>query len=147
MAVKEIRVLICDDDRESLDAIHQKAETIFAKLNIQGIFDMYSISEAVAEDSLKNCDIALLDVDFEEQNLNGIDLARKLRQVNKRAVILFITNFIEYAPEGYEVQAFRYILKRDLDTVLGRYLMEAMELLRRKLNQKNVYYMNPAFDM
>ena len=129
MAAKEIRVLICDDDRESLDAIHQKAETIFAKLNIQGIFDLYSISEAVAEDSLKNCDIALLDVDFEGQTSNGIDLARKLRQVNKRAVILFITNFIEYAPEGYEVQAFRYILKRDLDTVLGRYLMEAMELL------------------
>ena len=24
---------------------------------------------------------------------------------------------------------------------------EAMELLRKKLNQKNVYYMNPAFDM
>ena len=24
---------------------------------------------------------------------------------------------------------------------------EAMELLRQKLNKKNVYYMNPAFDM
>ena len=24
---------------------------------------------------------------------------------------------------------------------------EAMELLRQKLNQKNVYYMNPAFDI
>ena len=24
---------------------------------------------------------------------------------------------------------------------------EAMEVLRQKLNQKNVYYMNPAFDM
>lgn len=129
MAAKEIRVLICDDDQESLDAIHQKAETIFAKLNIQGKFDQYSTCESVSEDSLNNCDIALLDVDFEGQTSNGIDLARKLRQVNKRAVILFITNFIEYAPEGYEVHAFRYILKRDLDVVLSRYLMEAMELL------------------
>ena len=24
---------------------------------------------------------------------------------------------------------------------------EAMELLRQKLNQKNVYFMNPAFDL
>jgi DNA-binding LytR/AlgR family response regulator len=129
VAVKEIRVLICDDNRESLDVIRQKAAEIFAKLNIQGKFDLYSTCESVSEDSLNNCDIALLDVDFEGQTSNGIDLARKVRQVNKRAVILFITNFIEYAPEGYEVQAFRYILKRDLDTVLGRYLMEAMELL------------------
>lgn len=130
MAVKEIRVLICDDDQASLEVIRQKAELIFTKLNIQGIFDLYSTCEAVSVESLKHCDIALLDVDFEGQTSNGIDLARKLRQVNKRAVILFITNFIEYAPEGYEVQAFRYILKRDLDAVLGRYLMEAMEMLR-----------------
>ena len=129
MAAKEIRVLVCDDDRQSLDAIHQKVKAIFSKLNIQGVFNLYDTCEAVSAESLINCDIALLDVDFEGQTSNGIDLARKLRQVNKRAVILFITNFIEYAPEGYEVQAFRYILKRDLDTVLGRYLMEAMELL------------------
>lgn len=130
MSAKEIRVLICDDDRGSQHTIRKKAELIFTKLNIQGIFDLYSTCEAVSYESLKHCDIALLDVDFEGQASNGIDLARKLRQVNKRAVILFITNFIEYAPEGYEVQAFRYILKRDLDKVLGRYLMEAMELLR-----------------
>ena len=130
VSTKEIRVLICDDDRKSLDSIHQKTEAVFTKLNIQGVFDLYDTCEAVSENSLNNCDIALLDVDFEGLVSNGIDLARKLRQVNKRAIILFITNFIEYAPEGYEVQAFRYILKRDLDTVLGRYLMEAMELLR-----------------
>lgn len=129
MALKEIRTLICDDNRESLDVIRQKAETIFTKLNMHGVFDLYDTCEAVSADSLNHCDIALLDVDFEGQTGNGIDLARKLRRVNKRAVILFITNFIEYAPEGYEVQAFRYILKRDLDTVLGRYLMEAMTLL------------------
>lgn len=129
MAAKEIRVLICDDDRDSLDSIHQKTEAVFTKLNIQGKFDLFDTCEVFSQDSLDSLDIALLDVDFEGQNLNGIGLARKLRQVNKRAVILFITNFIEYAPEGYEVQAFRYILKRDLDAVLGRYLMEALELL------------------
>lgn len=129
MAVKEIHVLICDDNRESMDRTQRKVESVFTKLNSQGAYDMYDSCDAVVEESLKNCDIALLDVDFEGQNLNGIGLARKLRQVNKRAVIMFITNFIEYAPEGYEVQAFRYILKRDLDIVLGRYLMEALELM------------------
>lgn len=129
LANREIRVLICDDDRGSMDRIQQKVESVLTKLNSQGAYDMYDSCDAVTEESLKSCDIALLDVDFEGQNLNGIGLARKLRQVNKRAVILFITNFIEYAPEGYEVQAFRYILKRDLDIVLGRYLMEALELL------------------
>ena len=39
---------------------------------------------------------------------NGIELARKLRAENGNIVIIFITNFIQYAPEGFEVQAFRY---------------------------------------
>ena len=126
---RKIRILICDDDKNSMDTVQQRVEAVFAKLNTQGIYDLYDTCDGMDEAVLKACDIALLDVDFEGQNTNGIGLARNLREVNKRAVILFITNFIEYAPEGYEVQAFRYILKRDLDAVLGRYLMEALEVL------------------
>lgn len=72
---------------------------------------------------------------------NGLDIARAIRRTNQDAVILFLTNFIEYAPEGYEVQAFRYLLKRDMDLVLEGYLMEALaqladrrERLRLSLN-------------
>ena len=38
-----------------------------------------------------------------------------------------MTNYIDYAPAGYEVQAFRYILKRDMGEVLERYILQAME--------------------
>lgn len=147
VSAKEIQVLICDDDRESLDRICQKMGAVFIKLNIQGVFDLHDTCEGVSEDSLKKCDIALLDVDFESRDINGIDLARKLREVNMRAVILFITNFIEYAPEGYEVQAFRYILKRDLDAVLGRYLMEALEVLSDAGEQLHMEYRGELLDL
>jgi spore coat protein JC len=36
---------------------------------------------------------------------------------------------------------------REREVVHFQRFGEAMELLRQKLNQKNVYYMNPAFDM
>lgn len=36
---------------------------------------------------------------------------------------------ISRAAAGYEVQAFRYILKRDLGEVLERYVMQAVEHL------------------
>lgn len=124
-----IRVLICDDDRDFLARIYQKAREVFEKLDIDAAFDLFDQCARIGDEHLQNCDIALLDVDLEGQVESGIDLARRLRAVNRRAMILFITNFIEYAPEGYEVQAFRYILKRDLDAVLGRYLMQAMEQL------------------
>lgn len=36
---------------------------------------------------------------------------------------------------------------REREVVHFQRFGEAMQLLREKLNQKNVYYMNPAFDM
>ena len=62
----------------------------------------------------------------ENEEYTGIDLARALRRVNDHAFIFFVTNFIEYAPAGYEVQAFRYILKRDMGEVLERYIMQLL---------------------
>lgn len=129
MIAKEINVLICDDDRDSRMRIHEKTYGVFKKVQIKFQAHLFSQACEVPDESLAQCDIALLDVDMDGQAQNGIELARRLRTINSRAVILFITNFIEYAPEGYEVQAFRYILKRDLDAVLCRYLMQAIEQL------------------
>lgn len=56
-----------------------------------------------------------------------------MRAENGNIVIIFITNFIQYAPEGFEVQAFRYLLKADLSIKLPSYFDSAVqEVLRRK---------------
>lgn len=48
-------------------------------------------------------------------------------------MIVFLTNFIQYAPEGFEVQAFRYLLKRDMNEKLIPYFEAASkEVVQRK---------------
>ena len=137
MADQPLQILICDDDPDSLDRTRRIVETILEKLNRPACFSLFHEAEGIPEECLAGCDIALLDVDFGTRT-NGMDLARALRKVNSRAVLIFITNFIEYAPEGYEVQAFRYILKRDLDAVMGRHLMEALELVSDASNSLKI---------
>lgn len=91
----------------------------------------YGFSQPSQIDLSLPYDIALLDIDMGETN--GIELARKLRASNENIVIIFITNFIQYAPEGFEVQAFRYLLKADLSAKLDSYFDSAVqEVLRRK---------------
>lgn len=41
-------------------------------------------------------------------------------------ILIFISTFIEYAPSGYKVNAFRYILKEQLDFLLDEALSEAL---------------------
>lgn len=124
-----IRIILCDDDPVFLEELCGEIERTFAKLNMKVALTTFSSPAELTPELLAACDIAFLDIDYESEDQNGIDIARRLRQVNSRARLFFVTNYVDYAPAGYEVQAFRYILKRDMHEVLERYILQAMENL------------------
>ncbi len=39
------------------------------------------------------------------EKLNGMDTARKIREVDNEMEIIFVTSLIDYVQEGYEVRA------------------------------------------
>ncbi len=122
-----IRVVLCDDDADFLNIFRDEIISAFTKLNLKVELSTFGSAEYIPDIILASCDMAFLDIDFEGEDYNGIDIARKLRMVNDNAILFFVTNFIDYAPAGYEVRAFRYILKRDRNDVLERYIMQATE--------------------
>lgn len=121
-----VQVLICDDDLVTLEDLNAEVSAVFQKLGVKAKVYPYQSMTEISDQMLSGCDVALLDIDYNDQNYNGIDIAKRLRQFRKDAIIIFVTNFIEYAPEGYEVQAFRYILKRNLKSDLEPYIEQAL---------------------
>lgn len=121
-----LRIIICDDNPDILDVVNtiatREANAAAKKAKVHTFTNPHQISPTL----LSSCDIALLDIDFNDNGINGVQLARSLRKYRTDAIIIFITNFIEYAPEGYEVQAFRYVLKRKMETDLPVYLRDAL---------------------
>lgn len=124
-----VNVVLCDDDPEFMHTFAGDVISVFDKLNLKVAVESFCRADDIPVEKLVSCDMAFLDIDFEEEVANGIDIARKLRVYNRRALVFFVTNFIDYAPAGYEVRAFRYILKRDRGDVLERYIMQAIEQL------------------
>lgn len=122
-----IRILLCDDDSAFIRTMQEEICRVFEKMNTKVTITASNRAADLTEAQLLDCDMAFLDIDFEDEDANGIDIARRLRLFNSRALVFFVTNFIDYAPAGYEVQAFRYILKRDVSVVLERYILQAME--------------------
>lgn len=130
--ISMLHVLICDDDVGMIDTMRSIVESVLQKSDKKARIHTFTDASLVSDQLLSGCDIALLDIDFEEAGYNGMDVARRLRTFRRDTVIIFVTNFIEYAPEGYEVQAFRYVLKRDIDSDLEPNLLLALKNLNRK---------------
>lgn len=125
-----VRVLICDDDRLYLNKIHALIQSFFSEQGVKAKIHTYCSWEEIGTPILGSYDIAILDIDYAGKSYTGIDIAKSLREVRQDAVIIFLTNYVEYAPEGYEVQAFRYILKSDIARKLDSCLSLALNQLR-----------------
>lgn len=124
-----IRILICDDEPMYNEKLESTVCQIVRNADIKAKIHTFSAMEQISDQLLSSCDIALLDIDFANKRYSGLDIARKLRQFRSDSIVIFITNYIEYAPEGYEVQAFRYVLKSEVENKLESYLKQAFQKL------------------
>lgn len=129
--VHMITILICDDDVAFLNRLGTQVRAIIKKMSKQARIYMFQCAEEIPKHVLDVSDIAFLDIDFARKGYNGIDMARSLRNTQSDAVVIFVTNFAEYAPEGYEVHAFRYLLKQEVERKLEGYLLQALDHIKK----------------
>ena len=54
-------------------------------------------------------DIILMDIQM--QFMDGMTAAEKIRELDQEVIIMFITNMVQYAVRGYEVDAMDYVVK------------------------------------
>ena len=77
-----------------------------------------------------NLDIVFLDIELGDGN--GMDLAKKIRETDKRIMIIFVTNMAQYAVKGYEVRAFDFIVKPVVYENFKVKLTSALRCLQQK---------------
>ncbi len=83
-------------------------------------------------------------LDIEMQEMNGIEVARRLRELEKDFLLVFITGYDNYMLESFEVLPFRYVLKpidsEKLEPILQQIMIELehhMQYLFTKLVKKH----------
>ena len=80
-------------------------------------------------------DVYFLDIETDAGPDDGIRTARELRRRGDRGLIVYVTGFMEYMQTGYEVKAFRYLLKNQIDRDLGQVLLD----IRRELTEEDCF--------
>lgn len=123
------RVAICDDDKNQLNSLQSVIEKWGRISGSPCEVSVFPSAEAFlfAYEEDKHWDILLLDVEME--GMSGMGLARRVRQDNLRAEIIFVTSHFEFVSEGYEVDALHYLTKPVPEDKLMEVLDKAGERL------------------
>lgn len=129
-----IKIAVCDDEAIFLDIITKELETVLLSQGISE-YEINIFSSGMDISSLKNeisdYQIVFLDINMEE--LNGLDTARNIRKYDEDIFIVFITAYMDYALEGYRMDAVRFILK----DMLKEMLPECIEVILQRLHLKS----------
>ena len=100
-----MRVAICEDENVILEFESSLVTKWAAASGCPLQLDTYVSAEQFLFESEDKAPYDLLIFDIQMKNMNGMELAKKLRARGSDAVIIFITGVPDYAIEGYEVGA------------------------------------------
>lgn len=102
-----LKIALCEDDQLQRELVKNYIDRSLLNRNYE-IFEFKSGEELISNYPQK-LDILFLDIQMEE--VNGMDAAKKIRTFDNNVEIIFITGIWDYVQEGYEVRAYRYIIK------------------------------------
>ena len=134
-----MHMLICDDDARFAARVEQLVRACLGQREIPAeIVVCTSGEEALAVPDLELYQVALLDVDLD--TMNGISLGRQLRERSPEICLIYISAYLEFALEGYTVNAYRYLLKRDIARTLPKCLDDLLAALTDQRKTLTVHH-------
>lgn len=104
-----MRIAICDDDMNCINLIEEYINE-FKKNGVE--CDAYPSGEELVRayrDNSERYDVIFLDMEMEQ--LNGIETANHIREIDEYVIIVFITSHTEYMRESFQCAPFRFLVK------------------------------------
>ena len=126
-----LHVAVCDDERTALQEL---AEEVCRWAEAEG--EACSVETFASADAFwfvweERKDLEVLLLDIEMPGMDGMELARRLRQAGEPIGIIFVTGNPDFALEGYDLEAVSYVMKPVRRERLHAALSRARERMAR----------------
>lgn len=123
-----MKVLLVDDEKLQLMRLVEAVKSVLPEAEILSFSNPVLASKKCKEHTI---DIAFLDVVMPE--LNGLQLAKRIKSTSHNANIIFVTAYEDYALESFRIHASGYVLK----PVNAAKIKEEIESLRHPIESQN----------
>lgn len=108
-----IRIAVMDDEKTFCSALSEKllawGKETKNLIDISAFTTSWDLLEAWSKG--QDFDAVFLDINMGEDSVSGLEVSHQLRNRRYEAPIVFLTSLTRFMQEGYQVEAFRYLLK------------------------------------
>lgn len=102
--VMKLRIAVCEDEKVIRESIAEKICIRYPKAQIE----QYEMGEQLLRE-VEGVDIVFLDIHLED--MNGLEVAKRIREKNHHISIIFITAYEQYVYDAFDVRAFQFLVK------------------------------------
>lgn len=124
-----MRIIICDDNNKELELYSSYIKKFLLEQNINAQVLLYSGSSQLLfdlEDIKDSIDTIFLDINMPK--INGIEVAKKVRELGCVSDIIFLTASKDYMLDAFDVGASNYIVKGETsDERFHRIIMKSLD--------------------
>lgn len=139
MAGDTYKIAICDDRQADADHIASLVNEWAGGRILQ--VRTYPSAEAFLFHYADEKDFDILLLDIEMGGMDGVSMAKVIRQDNESVQIVFITGYSDYIADGYDVAALHYLIKPVKKEQLFGVLNRAGECLKK--NERKLFLKTP----
>lgn len=113
-----LKIAICDDEIIFLNRLHGLVKEALAQYDVNEYqIDTFSSgSDLVLGEKFMQYHVIFLDISMPE--IDGMDLAAKIRESSSDVLLVFVTAFMDFAMDGYKMEAIRFLHKDILEETL-----------------------------
>lgn len=127
-----LQIGICDDEQVERDYVQSLVQQWAKRSELNVVITTFTSGENFLFHYEEKKDFHILLLDIQMNKIDGIQLAKQIRQDNEQMQIIFITGFADFMSDGYDVSALHYLMKPVKEEKLFKVLTKASKGLENK---------------
>lgn len=125
-----IRIAIVEDEKTDIQTLEGYLARFGTENRTPFQIDTFADGLDIVSDYKAEYDIILLDIQM--KHLDGMKTAEKIRSLDENVILIFITSTVQYAVQGYLVDALGYVVKPVPYLAFSQLMKKAIQQISQK---------------
>lgn len=131
-----LKIAICDDEEKYVEDTASLLKKYSGKTSMNIDIEKYIDGNKILDKVKASTKFDIIFLDIEMDNINGIELAERIREIDTQVPIVYITSYEDYWKQAYRVHAFQFVVKPIEETEIFAVMDDYIEIYKRHQESK-----------